>query len=343
MPLCTTTNSWSGEETWGWALRGVGPPCVAHLVCAMPTCVSNSVLRSICSTQSSSSMMLSGGQQSCKAAGGGASRRSQGQLPGARPRPSCRWLLAFGAARQLPVGPAAPQCPKGIRPRSCLPVAATVPHEPASLPCRTVPPATAAPPSRPSRCRRAPCRPVPPSHPVPSLQAPNQQPPTHLLLRQLQVCQLLQLYNLATGFNHQRRCRHRDRHPLDHATGGGAILPHTLYQRLDIYGKAGRVIAPILQPPQAGQEALEDVLACPGDMEVVVAEDPTHCGGSGGGQWRAIGNHNGKQVRQVPSRLTGGAASAGRWVRRGWNLRQRSPPAEAATRRGPPWPLPRPS
>jgi hypothetical protein len=38
VPLCTTTNSWLGEETWGWELRAQGGPWVAQRVCAMPAC-----------------------------------------------------------------------------------------------------------------------------------------------------------------------------------------------------------------------------------------------------------------------------------------------------------------
>ena len=47
-PLCTTTNSWAGEETWGCALAGVGGPWVAQRVCAMPACASRAWLRSTC-------------------------------------------------------------------------------------------------------------------------------------------------------------------------------------------------------------------------------------------------------------------------------------------------------
>ena len=31
IPLCTTTNSWSGPEDCGWLLPSQGAPCVAHL------------------------------------------------------------------------------------------------------------------------------------------------------------------------------------------------------------------------------------------------------------------------------------------------------------------------
>mmetsp|Transcript_1516 Transcript_1516/g.4601 ORF Transcript_1516/g.4601 Transcript_1516/m.4601 type:complete len:208 (-) Transcript_1516:304-927(-) len=37
MPLCTTRKSMSGSDACGWLFSRDGCPCVAHLVCAMPT------------------------------------------------------------------------------------------------------------------------------------------------------------------------------------------------------------------------------------------------------------------------------------------------------------------
>jgi hypothetical protein len=46
MPLWTTANSRVGPETWGCALAGLGDPCVAQRVCAMPACADSSLPRS---------------------------------------------------------------------------------------------------------------------------------------------------------------------------------------------------------------------------------------------------------------------------------------------------------
>ena len=65
IPLWTTTNSFVSSDLWGWLLRSLGTPWVAHRVCAIPTCKSSWQSKSelICLQISSSRTLTFPGQR----------------------------------------------------------------------------------------------------------------------------------------------------------------------------------------------------------------------------------------------------------------------------------------